>query len=573
MKSNSLTNIKVLFQRVLLMGILKQEEIVARILSFRPELKKEDVQGMISRKKEGAGELLTEEGATYMVANELGVDLSDGRTLKTRIGINNIVAGASDVTITGKVLTISPVRTFSRNNGAQGKVVRIVVADETGRVSVVLWDEKTNIISQAKLSVNQDVRVLHGYTKEGLNGTPELNVGRRGTIIIMSSSDARRGTQTSVEPCKKICDLKEGDFPVNLIGVVRAVSPASIFERAGKKGAVMRLSLADETGRTNLVLWDEMVENMKEASKGDFLKLANGQVRKGIGGGLEVHAGRYSQVTICTEKPEGIEIPPIDLTKISELNPEMTDVDVLGRVVDIGQVREFTRSSGEVGRVGDLYLMDETGSIRLSLWDNKASALEDIAVGDTVLVEDAYAREGSFGIGINLGRMGSLTVNPDMKGARELPLSQSMTIGINQLKIGLGNVIVQGTISDEPTVRAVTTRDGQEVNVASFKMKDDTGEIKVSLWRDLVEKVRDLPLETRIQIKNVYVRTGFDGNPEISSKSTTEVEVLSKSDEGGSETIGLVGEEETRKMSDLKEGPKAQVKRKILQRKLHGASS
>ena len=62
----------------------------------------------------------------------------------------------------------------------------------------------------------------------------------------------------------------------------------------------------------------------------------------------------------------------------------MTDVDVLGRVVDVGQVREFTRSSGEVGRVGDLYLIDETGSMRLSLWDNKADALEDISVGDTV---------------------------------------------------------------------------------------------------------------------------------------------------------------------------------------------
>ena len=70
------------------MGMLKQEEIVNKILSLRPDFKKEDVQGMIKRKKEGAGELLTDEGAAYMVANELGIDLSGGGTLKTKIGIN-----------------------------------------------------------------------------------------------------------------------------------------------------------------------------------------------------------------------------------------------------------------------------------------------------------------------------------------------------------------------------------------------------------------------------------------------------------------------------------------------------
>ncbi|MDQ1279225.1 MAG: hypothetical protein QG670_485, partial [Thermoproteota archaeon] len=449
-----------------------------------------------------------------------------------------------------------------------GKVARIVVADETGRINVVLWDDKTAIVSQGKLSLNQEVRVFHGYVKEGLRGMPELNVSRRGTVAVLSQSESTTESNINVEERNKICDLKEGDVAVNIIGIVRGISPMSVFERKdGTKGSVMRVSLADGTGRVNMVLWDEAVESTKKIGKGVFFKLINGQVKKGMGGGLEVHTGRFSQITVLKEKPENVDVPTLDLTKISELNSTMADVDVLGRVVEVGQVREFTRSSGETGRVADLYLIDETGSVRLSLWDNKANALEEISVGDTVLVESAYVREGSFGTGLNLGKMGALTVNPDIKEAKKLPLSQANSLSIGQLKMGLGNAIVEGVICEEPVVRTVTTRDGQEVDVASLRIRDQTGEIRVSLWRDLAEKVRSLPLETAIRVKNVYVRTGFDGSLELSSRSTTEVEII-HSEEKNDTSILEFGDEDAEKpekISELEEGDKVNVKGKIVE--------
>jgi replication factor A1 len=131
--------------------------------------------------------------------------------------------------------------------------------------------------------------------------------------------------------------------------------------------------------------------------------------------------------------------------------------------------------------------------------------------------------------------------------------------------MGLGNAIVRGIISEEPTIRTVTTRDGQEVDVASFRIRDQTGEVRVSLWRDLVEKVRNLPLEADIRVKNVYVRTGFDGSLELSSKSTTEVEVLSKSEEEASGTLELGDEEKPRRISELEEGETAHIKGKIIE--------
>ncbi|UCH01471.1 MAG: hypothetical protein JSV20_06270, partial [Candidatus Bathyarchaeota archaeon] len=69
---------------------------------------------------------------------------------------------------------------------------------------------------------------------------------------------------------------------------------------------------------------------------------------------------------------------------------------------------------------------------------------------------------------------------------------------------------------------------GQEIAVASFRIKDQTGEIRVSLWRDLADKVENIPIDTEVRIKNAYVRMGFDGTLELSSNSMTEIEFVPK---------------------------------------------
>jgi len=57
------------------------------------------------------------------------------------------------------------------------------------------------------------------------------------------------------------------------------------------------------------------------------------------------------------------------LTKIGSIRPEMGNVSLAGRVISISEIREFSRSDGSMGRVVNMTLADETGSVRLALWD------------------------------------------------------------------------------------------------------------------------------------------------------------------------------------------------------------
>ncbi|MHA2408192.1 MAG: OB-fold nucleic acid binding domain-containing protein, partial [Candidatus Ranarchaeia archaeon] len=208
--------------------MLGHKKIVEKILAVRSNLTKEALHQMIQKKQEATRYLLTEVGATYMVANELGIDISNGKVIGTIIKVKDLPLGANDATVVGRVIAISPTQSFQRKDGLEGKVARFVISDETGTINVVLWNGKTSVVSQREIGPNQIVRVSHGYVREGLNDKLELNVGRRGTIGVLSSEQSN-DTKKLVTQFKKISDLKEGDAFINVRGVVKGISRISSF--------------------------------------------------------------------------------------------------------------------------------------------------------------------------------------------------------------------------------------------------------------------------------------------------------------------------------------------------------
>lgn len=544
--------------------MLNRKEIFEKILELRSDLTAEDLQRMIQTKIEGAGRLLTEEGATFMVANEFGIDLSNGNVVGTGMKVKDLIIGANDATIIGVVSSISLPKSFVRRDGVEGQVARLVVSDDTGSIRVVLWNEKTSIISEGKVSQNQMVRISHGYVRKGLTGNPELNLGRRGTVVVLSSTPAFEPI-TPQRSLKKIRDLTEGNL-VNIIGVVKGLSQISSFKRAnGTQGQVMRIRLADDTGRVRAVLWDNQVNSVKDTKRGDVLEIEGGQVRRGLGNVLEVHVGGFGQVKFLKDSELSEYSIPV-LTKIGDLRLEMNDVDVLGRIIEVGQIREFERRSGGVGRVGSLYVMDETGSTRVTLWDAKADVLDEVSLDDVILVEGGYTREGLGGVvELNLGSMSTLTVNPEREEVQSLPHFSSNAIAIGELNVGMRSIIVEGDVMEDPEVRDVTTRDGAEIRLASLRIHDESGEIGVTLWRDLAEKVDGLTAGSRLRIKNAYVKMGFFGDLELSSGRTTELEVLSEGEVTSDREIDLVNDLGIEKIQSVREEESTEVQGRIME--------
>lgn len=55
---------------------------------------------------------------------------------------------------------------------------------------------------------------------------------------------------------------------------------------------------------------------------------------------------------------------------------------------------------------------------------------------------------------------------------------------ISELKAGTGNVDIQGEIVNKEEARDVITKFGKKTRVANATVKDESGEITLSLWGD-----------------------------------------------------------------------------------------
>ncbi len=93
--------------------------------------------------------------------------------------------------------------------------------------------------------------------------------------------------------------------------------------------------------------------------------------------------------------------------KVNELKPGMRRVELQGKITDIGEVREVTTRFGEPGRVATAALEDDSGTIKLSLWNE---TIETVNVNDTVKIENGYVTSFRGESQLNVGRYGKITV-------------------------------------------------------------------------------------------------------------------------------------------------------------------
>jgi len=495
------------------------DEVIRRILAIRPELTKEAVQMMIEEEKARSGGLLTEEAAAHIVASVLGLQAGQKIEAKTRIG--KLTTGLGDISVTGRVICVFPARKFLRNDGREGKVVKMLLGDSTGTSAVVLWDEKADLISAGRVQAGKVVRILHGYTRER-QGEMEINVGRRGELYLepmdLTSEDLPDIETFFLRPSEIRTPGR-----VNLTGVVIEKHVPSPFKRAdGTDGQVMRMRISDlQNGELALVLWDDMVESFGGIEIGTRLRILAGRARQGNNGNMEVHLSRSTWLEAVET---GVDVSGAlrgHILKIGEIRAGMRNITVQARVAATGEVRAFDRRGAVEGKVASLLLQDETGSIRLSLWDQNVKMLDTIRQGDLVTLEKAYAREGLGGLNLSLGSDGNMTVTPEESS---LPHSVQI-VKIEDLRENASNVNVSGRIVEAPSVREVTTQRGDTVRVASFVIDDGTGEARVSVWRGLAGEVQDLLLGANITIENCYVKSSYAQRKELTSGTFTKVKI------------------------------------------------
>jgi replication factor A1 len=103
--------------------------------------------------------------------------------------------------------------------------------------------------------------------------------------------------------------------------------------------------------------------------------------------------------------------------KINELQPRQGKVELVATIVDKGKERTFQKENG-AGRVANATVQDETGSIKLSLWNEQ---IDQVDIGDMISVTNGYVSEFKGEMQLSTGKFGKLEIIKGEKTATQNP--------------------------------------------------------------------------------------------------------------------------------------------------------
>src|SRR5437867_1277904 len=104
------------------------------------------------------GALLDRDAAAMIVVER------HGRSVASFARIADLEEGM-EANLRASVTGITPVRSFTRQDGTPGRVVNLELRDDSGFCRFVLWDEDVGLIERGKVVVGSTVRALDGYVK------------------------------------------------------------------------------------------------------------------------------------------------------------------------------------------------------------------------------------------------------------------------------------------------------------------------------------------------------------------------------------------------------------------------
>ena len=240
------------------------------------------------------------------------------------------------------------------------------------------------------------------------------------------------------------------------------------------------------------------------------------------------------------------ELRPTPIGEIYAIDEDGIELDVIGRILSIDDAREFDRDDGTVGIVRSILFADESGKVRLSLWNERAQ--EEYNVGDAYQIENARTRLGMYSVDLNIGS-GARLIKLSEEQASAMFIPELSTLekalydykNISDIDEDDQDIIVVGRVIELFDAREFDRDDGSQGHVRNIEIADDTGSLKVVLWDK--DAQREFEIGQAIKLQNP--RFGLDMDNRIEATVTRSTAVLEPSE---SELEKLPSQEELMEM-------------------------
>ncbi|WP_090506445.1 single-stranded DNA binding protein [Natronorubrum sediminis] len=333
-----------------------------------------------------------------------------------------------------------------------------------------------------------------------------------------------------------IADIEPGMEEAKFVAKVISIGEVRTFERDGEDedGRVVNVEVADETGSVRAAFWDEHAE----AAIGE---LEEGQVLRIKGRPKEGYSGVEVSVDDVEPDPDTEigDVQVADTHTVEALSLGLSNVNLVGVVLDTGSVRTFDRDDGSEGKVSNLVLGDSTGRVRVTLWDEQAETATEIDPSTTVEVVDGYVKDRDGNLELHVGNRGAVEeIDEEVEYVPESTPIEA--IEIDQ------TVDIAGVVRSADPKRTFDRDDGSEGQVRNIRVQDATDDIRVAMWGEKADI--DIGPGDEVALGDVDIQDGWQDDLEASAgwqstvtvlESDSETTSAESEDDGGDENAGL----------------------------------
>jgi len=449
------------------------ETLVNKLLELKPELTKPDIEEKIKQKKDkiGAG-YLTDQGALFLIASDLGVSLSE--PLKVEMTLKELYVGAKEISLETRVLNLAPAKQFTRKDGSPFLLRTMTVYDGDSTASVKLWDEKAKLEGIEELKPGDLIKIIKAYVKSDLNGSPTINIG--------SSSHIEHSTETSDIPSIDaitidVSSVKEDQKDLVVTGIIDGMINSIEFTNSrGQPGKALRLGLKGNDGKsTRVVLWGKDESNVPKIISPNAKVLLLGVRTKAGNQGLEIHGNEATIVQVeGKQEAEPIIFRIISISKSDSGKTMIVGVDEKKQMFKISDSSEKTLPFVE---------KDVIECMPSKVFGNSIT-----------LDENSFVRK--------------------MDDDSKLPSKTDLRTKITDVKIG-EDYCVEAIILKIPERRQVQTKNGESVSLSEMFVEDDSGQIWIKGWRNQARLIDKCSIGEIISVTAVNARSGLEARTEL----------------------------------------------------------
>jgi len=210
--------------------------------------------------------------------------------------------------------------------------------------------------------------------------------------------------------------------------------------------------------------------------------------------------------------------------QLSEIKDEMRNIVLLGKILQIFETRDFTRKDGTGGKVSSFLFGDNSETVKVVLWGDKAdfSKNEYFRVNELIRIIGAYCKKGKDNnLEVHLGKRGKIILSPEIpnknlrlrldsikvKSQNGREIKSKSTSKIKDLVESFKYIkTIQGQIEIEE-FKEINKKSGEKTFLLKILLSDDSATIRVLIWGMFaIECLKIITEYDTVVISNVAVK-------------------------------------------------------------------